>query len=147
MKVFVCRYQKFTLAIPSEYIQSIFIQSFKINNQVQYNSKNHITYISLPMLFKCPNVNIKHGIILKKDKFPSENKIILLSAKIENEKDIPEDFFYQLPKIMSITRFSHIFNGISFNASHIDRANDPAADIILQLDPEQLVQTIQKEIN
>jgi len=147
MRVFICHYNKFSLAIPSEYISSIFIQSFKISNQVQYNSKNHITYISLPLLFNCPNINIKHGIILKKEKCDIENKVILLSAKIENEKEIPDDFFYPLPKIMGLMKFSHVFNGIFFSSGGNNLIAESAKEIILLLNTERLIENIKKEIN
>jgi len=149
MKVFICHYNKFSLAIPADFISSIFIQSFKVSNQVQYNSKNRITYVSLPMLFNCPNVNIKHGIILKKNgDFAVENKIILLSAKIENEKDIPDEYFYPLPKIMNIMKISDVFNGIFFNAAHnASSIVESAKEVVLLLNTERLMQNIQKEIN
>jgi hypothetical protein len=148
MRVFICPYNGFSLAIPTEFIASIFIQPVNLSKSIHYN-KNHISYISLPILLNCKNLNIRHGIILKNiNKDITKDKIILLSAKIESEQDIPDKDFYPLPKIMDITKFSHIFNGIFFNARHTDTSiNESAAEIILLLNPEQLVKNILKEIN
>jgi hypothetical protein len=148
MKVFTCSYSCFSLAIPMDFVSSIFLHSDNSNNKIHYTAENGDMYISLPMLFDCPNINIKHGVILRNNNNDSqENKVILLSAEVERERDIPAENFYQVPKIMSLLRFSKIFNGIFFHIrSHDESNNKLIKELGLLLDPQQLVQNIQKEL-
>jgi hypothetical protein len=150
MRVFICSYSWFSLAIPMDFVSSIFLHSDNLNNKIQFDAENCNTYVSLPMLFDCPDVNVKHGIILKNGDNGNdsmENKVILLSTEVESEKDIPAENIYPLPRIIGVTRFSHIFNGIFFYTGHCDSLDKKITrDIVLLLNPRQLVQNIQKEL-
>jgi len=140
MRVFISSYSCFSLAIPISFVSSIFINPDSSNCKIFYNQENRNTYVSLPLLFNCPQ-NARHGIVLKNGDANDnaiENKTILLGAEVENEKDIPSDKFYPIPKIFGFLQFSFIFSGISFNES--------SGDPILLLSPELLVQNIQKEL-
>jgi len=143
MRVFMCSYSGFSLAIPMSAVSSIFIYNEKADFKYHYNSENRNTYISLPVLFNCPFSRAYHGIILKfgeTDNEVAEDKIILLSTEIEKEKEIPSNRLYSIPKVFCYMQFSSIFKGIFFNS------NSSADDLTLLLNPEQLVQNIQKEI-
>jgi hypothetical protein len=147
MKVFICSYSCFSLAIPMDFVSSIFLHSDNLNKKIHYTSENGDMYISLPLLLECPDVNIKHGIILRNDNDSQKNKVILLSAEVEREKEIPDENFFHLPKIMGLLRFSQIFNGIFFhNRRHDEGDNKSINELGLLLNPEHLVQTIQKEL-
>jgi hypothetical protein len=138
-----------------DFISSIFLHSGNLNNKIHFNAENRNTYVSLPLLFDCPDVNVRHGIILKdggNDNDIMENKVILLSAEVESEKDIPAENIYPLPKIMGVMRVSLIFNGIFFITRHCEGVDNTATgkrvlrELVLLLNPEQLVQNIQKEL-
>ncbi|MCL2210299.1 MAG: hypothetical protein FWB95_00060 [Treponema sp.] len=141
MRVFISSYNWFSLAIPIRFVSSIFINPDKSDYKIFYNHENRNTYISLPLLLNCPQENIRHGIILKNGEANDnqmENRVILLGAEIENESDIPSDSFYPVPKTFNVMQFSFVFSGISFNKL--------TGGIVLLLDPEHLVQNIQKEL-
>lgn len=117
---------------------------------VRYDEESRSTYISLPRLFNLPLEDIRHGIILKNDN-DTDNKIILLTTKVECETDIPAGEIYSVPKVFNCLRFSSLFSGIQF-ASRLrqrhtvsDSANsssDNSEDIpVLLLNPEYLIQT------
>jgi len=140
MRVFISSYKLFSLAIPIRFVSSIFINYDNSNYKIFHNHENHNTYISLPLLFNCPQ-DMRHGIVLKNgntEDSQMENKTILLGAQVENEINIPSDNIYPLPKILNVMQFSFIFSGISFNKS--------SAYPILLLNPEHLVQNIQKDL-
>jgi len=140
MRVFVSTYNCFSLAIPIKYVLSISINKQNSDYKIFYNHENRNTYISLPLLFNCP-LDIRHSIIIKNpdsDDNAMENKTVLLGTEIENESDIPSDSFFPVPKTLNVMRFSLVFSGISFNKS--------TGDPILLLNPEYLIQNIQKEL-
>ncbi|MCL2809643.1 MAG: hypothetical protein FWD24_06215 [Treponema sp.] len=149
MRVFLCSYgdSGFSLAIPMEHISSIFLLSKEeislcqrnfSENRFLYGSENN-TYISLPVLFNYPQPNIRHGIILKS---ADENNIILLTTEVDSELEIPNENFYSLPKAFNSLVFSSIFEGILFNFAYTDKSD---GDLILLLNPAQLLQYIKKE--
>jgi hypothetical protein len=144
MKVFICSYSSFSIAIPMEFVSSIYLYQDNQQEKIQYDAENRNTYISLPVLLGSPASKTHHGIILKgKDDadYSSncvENKTILLSTEIESENEFPDEIFYPIPKALAIFQFSMIFNGIYLKKD--------AGKLILLLNPEQLVQNIQKEL-
>jgi len=152
MRVFICSYSWFSLAIPMDHVSSIFLHSNNLNQKFDFITENCNTHISLPLLLNCPNENVKHGIILKdannnNDSNDSmENKVILFSTAVESEKDIPTDKIYPPPKIMDVMQFSLIFNGIFFYNRHSGAVDDKTNDIVLLLNPLQLVKNIHKEL-
>jgi len=152
MRVFICSYSGFSLAIPIENVASIFINSKNIYNKIQIDEENKSTYISLPVIFNSPDSRIHHGIILKNLSFCNsgdDEKIILLSSEIICEQDIKKERFYSVPKIFGILNFSLVFNGIFFNQRSLGKSavkNIPAGSLLLLLNPEQLVQNIKKEL-
>jgi len=148
MKVFICSYSWFSLAIPMDSVSSIYLHSNNLNQKISFNVENHNTHISLPLLLNCPDADVKHGIILKdgNNNDSMENKVILFSTAVESEKDISADNIYPLPKIMGVMQFSLIFNGIYFNNRHGGAVDDKTNDIVLLLNPLQLVKNIQEEL-
>jgi hypothetical protein len=134
------------VAIPMDFVSSIFIFSDNSKDKIHYTAENGDIYISLPLLLECPDVSIRHGIILRNDDDSQEKKVILLSAEVEREKEIPDENFFHVPKIMSLLRFSQIFNSMFFHTRRYDESNDKTTNELgLLLNPHQLVQTIQKE--
>jgi len=141
MRVFICSYRSFSLAIPMESVSSIFLYRDNTNEKFFYDQEKRNTYISLTGLFNCHDLILHHGIILKdnnQDADLMEDKMILLSTEIEREKEIPGDKFFPVPKCLGVFQFSSVFKGIFYSIS--------AGKIILLLNPEQLVQNIKKEI-
>ena len=140
MRVFISSYNRFSLAIPIKFVSSVFINSDNSNCKRFYNHENRNTYISLPLLFDCPH-DARHGIVLKNGGMEDslmENKTILLGAEVENEINIPSEDFYPVPKTFNYMQFSLIFSDISFNKT--------TGGIVLLLNPEHLIQNIQKEL-
>jgi len=129
------------LAIPMELVSSVFLYTGSEEKTVSYDSQKNNTHILLPVLFNCPSLKTHHGIVLK-DSYSgdnaAENKIILLSTEIESEKEIPSDIFYPVPKALGALRFSSIFKGIVFDKQ--------TGSLVLLLNPEQLIQSIKKEL-
>jgi len=149
MRVFICSYSWFSLAIPMDCVSSIFLHSENLNHKFDFNTENCNIHISLPLLLNCPDADVQHGIILKdgnNNNDSTENKVILFSTAVESEKDLSSEKIYPLPKIMNVMQFSLIFNGIFFN-NHIGQfADKTTKDIVLLLNPHQLVHNIHKEL-
>ncbi|GBU27274.1 hypothetical protein R84B8_00803 [Treponema sp. R8-4-B8] len=150
MRVFICSYSWFSLAIPMDCVSSIFLYQEKINHKIDFNAENCNIHISLPLLFNCPDANVQHGIILKdgnNNNDSMENRVILFSTAVESEKDLLTENIYPLPKIMSVMQFALIFNGIFFNNRHGGTVEDKTTkELVLLLDPRQLVHNIHKEL-
>jgi len=152
MRVFLCSYNGFLLAIPMDFVSSIFLINDNPDYRFHYDHEKRNTYISLPVLFDCPSVNIQHGIVLKNETGENdafEDKTILLSTEIVREREIPEDKFFSVPKALGFLRFASIFKGIFFHQHRIHgntSTNISSGDMVLLLNPRQLVQNIQKEM-
>ncbi|MCL2229525.1 MAG: hypothetical protein FWC01_00350 [Treponema sp.] len=141
MRVFICSYRSFSLAIPIDCVSSIFLHRDNSNEKIHYDHEKRNTYISLSNLFCCNDLSIHHGIILKgqnPDSDQIEDRMILLSTEIEREKDIPADKFFPVPKSLGVFQFSSVFSGMFYSIG--------AGKLILLLNPEQLVQNIKREI-
>ena len=139
MRVFLCSYNGFSLAVPARSVMSIFIfREITDEKKTAYQTKDSVTYISLPLLFNAPFLKTHHGIIIKNDDNLSQSDI-LLSTEIESEDDIPLDKFYPVPKTLGVFGFSLFFSGIHFNEKI---RNEP----VLLLDPQKLIIKIKKEL-
>ena len=134
MRVFLCAFGHFFLAIPMRSVSSFALHT----DGEQANTRNVV--VSLPLLLNLPLENIRYDIVLKNpgsecgEDDTAENNIVLLSTAVEREADIPDDTIYPIPKIFNNTRFSALFSGIQC-------ANSP----VLLLNTEQLVKYAQKE--
>jgi len=145
MRVFLSAYGNFYLAIPITYISSIMIYSGNNDKKIEHNNENHNTYISLPILFDCHSETPRHGIILRNSEHDEnngiiKNKTILLTTEIEHEINIPEERIYSMPKILDRIRISRVFSGILFEPEKQDK------NMLLFLNPELLIQNLQKEL-
>jgi len=145
MRVFLCAFRSFSLAIPITYISSVMLYYGSGDKKIEYDNENRNTYISLPVLFNLHDENSRHGIILKnggndEDNGIIENKTILLTTEIEREINIPEEQIFSMPKIFDNMKFSYIFSGIVFGFE----ANDK--NMLLLLDPDALTKNLQKEL-
>jgi chemotaxis signal transduction protein len=149
MRVFLCAFGSFSLAVPMKSVSSITLYEGGARKAVEHKKENGNTYVALPLLFNLPQATIKHGIILKnrenedtQDNSVIENKTILLATEIEREIEIPEKNIYPVPKTLKVMRFSNIFSGIAFY-SYTGRAEE---ELILMLKPEKLVKNIKRKL-
>ena len=134
MRVFLSAYPGFTLAIPMDAVASMILYNQKTEKTVQYDPKNRSTYISLPWMFNMPDQAVPHGVVLREWN-TKENKVVLLTAEVKRDIEIPDKEFHPLPKALSTMRFSEVFSGIKFS-------DNP----ILLLNVEQLLQVVQNEM-
>jgi hypothetical protein len=133
MRVFLSAYSGFTLAVPMNAVAAMMLYDKKTEKVIEYDQKNRNTYISLPRLFNLNEEEVHHGIILRAWN-STANKVVLLTAEIKRDIEIPDKEFHPLPKALGALRFSRVFNGIKFS-------DNP----ILLLDIEQMTQLIQEE--
>jgi len=149
MRVFLCSYSWFLLAIPTDFISSIFLYQENLNQKIEFNAENRNTSVCLPLLFDCPDSNVKHGIIIKNDtdNDSTENRFVLFGTAVESERDIPAESIFPVPKIMGVMQFSFIFDGICFFTDNSNEGeNKINNELVLLLNPQKLIQNIQKEL-
>ena len=146
MRVFLCAFGSFSLAIPMRSVSSLTLCASGQSQTVEYNHENHNTYVSLPRLFNLQSENIRHGIILKdgddenEDSQITENRTILLTTEVICETEIQGEEIYPVPKVFGSMYFSTLFSGILFDSRAL---TNMAGSPVLLLDIEQLVQRIQ----
>jgi hypothetical protein len=133
MRVFLSIYPGFTLAIPMDVVASMMLYNQKTEKTIQYDQKSRCTFISLPWLFNMREEPVPHGIILREWN-SKENKVVLLTAGIKRDIDIPVGEFSPIPKSLGALRFSEVFSGIKFSGNPI-----------LLMNVEKLLQVIQNE--
>jgi hypothetical protein len=149
MRVFLCPYDGFSLAIPMDTVLSVTLNRKKNEKPVEYDHENFNTYISLPLLFNCALSDVRHGMILKDGIDEQlENKIILLTYEIESETELSANKIYPVPKALTVMKFSRFFSGIVFSHRYQREekvCDNHAEDLILLLNHECIVQNIKKE--
>jgi hypothetical protein len=133
MRVFLSAFSGFTLAVPMSAVAAMMLYDKKTEKLIHYDQKERSTYISLPRLFNLNEEDVHHGIILREWN-STANKVVLLTAEIKRDIEIPDKEFHPIPKSLGALRFSKIFNGIKFS-------DNP----VLLLDIEQMTQLIQEE--
>ena len=142
MRVFLCVFEGFSIAIPMVSVASVALHA---SESTEYSEEGK-AIISLPRLFNLPEELIRHIIILKKPdsetNYTDEKNIKLLTTEIECEIDIPDEQIFPLPKALSATQFSILFSGIQFNSHQL---SDTAAGPVFLLNYEELSRHIQKE--
>jgi hypothetical protein len=114
MRVFISDFSGFTLAVPMDAAASMMLYDQKTEETIHYDQENSSTYISLPLLFNLPDINVCHGIILR-ERDSEAGKIVLLSAEIIRDIEIPDEQFYPMPEALSALRFYKMFSGIHFS--------------------------------
>ncbi|GHV68034.1 hypothetical protein AGMMS49928_06480 [Spirochaetia bacterium] len=138
MRVFLCAFTEFSLAIPIQSISSLLLYTKAALKAVTYNRANENTYYSLPHIFGFPKETIKHGIVLKNSEGDEDNLIenrnILLTTEVERETDIPEETIYPMPRVLKGMDFSQVFSGIQFASLSVNTFGP-----VLVLNPESLV--------
>jgi hypothetical protein len=132
MRVFLSAFSGFTLAVPMDAVAAMMLYDQETEKTIHYDQENRSTYVSLPRLFNLPNEAVCHGIILREWN-SKVNKVVLLTAEVKRDIEIPDDQFYPIPKALSALRFSEMFSGIQFSGNPV-----------LLLNIEQLAQSIQK---
>jgi hypothetical protein len=133
MRAFLSAFSGFTLAVPMNAVASIMLCKQGAEMAVQHDQENRNIYISLPHLFNLPGESVCHAINLRTEN-TTVQKIVLLTAEVKRDIEIPDEQFYPIPKALNALRFSKVFSGIQL-------AENP----VLLLNVEQLVQSIQKE--
>jgi hypothetical protein len=133
MRVFLSAYSTFTLAIPMDAVASMVLYKQKTEKLVQYDPGNRSTFISLPWLFNMPDEPVPHGVVLR-EMNSKVNKVVLLTAEVKRDIEIPDEEFKPIPKALDTLRFSEIFSGIKFSGNPI-----------LLLNVEKLLQVIQDD--
>jgi len=167
MKVFICGFNDFSLAIPINYISSLFLHSKEAeqvsanaaanaaDNAVEYNAENKNSYVSLPRLLKLSSDYIKHGLVLKQlnsetgepeennidEDVIIENKIILLTTAVKREAEIPGEEIFPMPKMLGGVSPLSLFSGIKFDSGETTEAEGHP---LLFLNVKNLVNDIQK---
>jgi hypothetical protein len=114
MRVFLSEFSGFTLAVPMDAVASMVFYNQEMEKIIQHDQENRNTYVSLPLLFNQPSTSICYGIVLRNWN-TIENKVVLITAEIKRDIEIPYDQFYPIPKSMSALRFSEMFSGIHFS--------------------------------
>ena len=112
MRVFICVFENFSVAIPMDCISSLSFLTKETDEDTAVKNESEYTYISLFCLFDLPPQQTGYKIILKDHM--SYKKIVLLSTPVEDEIEIPNDKIYPIPRTLKNTRFSHFFSGIRF---------------------------------
>jgi hypothetical protein len=133
MRVFLSTFSGFTLAVPMDAVASMILHNQETEKTIQYDHESQSTYVSLPRLFKLPDQAVHHGIVLREWN-SKENKVVLLTAEVKRDIEIPDEQFYPIPKVLGALSFSSIFSGIQFSGNPV-----------LLLNIEQLAQVIQKD--
>jgi len=133
MRVFLSAYPSFTLAIPMEAVGSMMLYNQETEKTIQHDQEKRNTYVSLPGLFNMKDKSVYHGVILRQWN-SNENKIVLLTAEVKRDTEIPDEEFYPIPKTLGAMTFASMFKGIQFSGSPV-----------LLLNIEHLVQIIQRE--
>jgi len=157
MRVFVCAFEGFNVAVPMPSVASLANISDLgrgIGTQrsaMAREKKSGNIYVSLPLLFGFTQENLRHGIILKNPESAddaaddtvastaantaasaAENKIILLSSEIVSSIEIQEEEIRPIPNALRATKFYKLFSGI------ICTGAAGGAGIILILNPQRL---------
>jgi len=148
MRVFLCPYGGFSLAIPMDAVLSVTLHQKKTEETVELNPENLNTYISLPLLLNCAGPEPRHGIFLKDGNDERlEKKTVLLTYEIECEIELAKNQIYPLPGSFSAMKFSRFFLGLVF--SNVEKKTDGinSQELILLLNPEYIAQNIKKEVN
>ena len=144
MRVFLCIFKDFSVAIPMSWVSSLFIYTEDAlnkaalneaahNEAVVYNSETQDFLVSLFCLFNIPPQTTKHGIVLKNETYPK--KITLLSTQVDSEIEIADSKIYPIPKTLNGMLFSSFFSGIQF-------PQDTESKPIIILNPEKLIHYI-----
>jgi len=150
MKVFVCAFGGFYVAIPMDSVASLTdLTDRQVAMQgtvVTRDTENAETYVSLPMLFNLPQEKLRHGIILKSlesgsNDLANGNKIVLLSTEVVNTSEIPNEKTHPIPRVLNGTQFSGLFGGMQC-ASEATRD----AGLVILLNPERLIQHVRQEV-
>ena len=111
MKYFICNIDSndncSCLGIPADYIERIIPSEH--NSSSVFETEANDTFISIPYLLMLKNNSAPHGLVLKAS---GNEKILLLTPKIVEELEIPEEDIKDLPNTFS--EFLTFIKGVSF---------------------------------
>jgi len=145
MKVFICAFEGFYVAIPMSSVASLTdLTERQMATQgaaITRDAESTGTCISLPLLFDLPREKLRHGIVLKNpDDYTGESKLTLLSTEVVNTCEIPEGQMHPIPRVLNGTRFATMFGGMQCAA---EATRD--AGLVILLDPDRLVRHARQE--
>ena len=109
MKYFICNIDNNSsgFAIPSEYIERIIPSERKSTSVFETEDKD--IFISIPRLLRLKENAAPHGLVLKTT---GSKKILLLTPKIYEELEIPEEEIKDLP--ITLKELLVFFKGVCF---------------------------------
>jgi hypothetical protein len=132
MRVFLIAFSGFTMAAPMDAVGAMMLYNQETKETIHYDQETRSTYVSLPRLFNLTNESVHHGIIVREWNSKA-NKVVLLTAEVKRDIEIPDEQFYPISEALSALRFCEMFSGIHFS-------DNP----VLLLNIKQLTQSIQK---
>lgn len=122
MRVFLCAFRGFLLAVPIDAVSSLMLCPGEAAEAVFEGERGNRCF-SLPRLLNLPGELVRHGIVLKNaggdgdgDGGEPENRNILLTTAVDREADIPGDTIYPLPGAAARMAGTALFSGIRFIA-------------------------------
>ncbi|MCL2193182.1 MAG: hypothetical protein FWB78_07290 [Treponema sp.] len=141
MKVFICAFSGFYVAIPMSSVASLTDLTTTVQGAV-ITRCDADTHVSLPLLFNLPQEKLRHGIVLKNpDDHVGESKLVLLSTEVVNTSEIPDEKMYPIPRVLNGTQFATMFSGMQCAA---EATRD--AGLVILLDPDRLIQYARQEV-
>jgi len=150
MRVFLCPYDGFSLAIPMDSVLSVILNFKEYEEAFELNPENQNIYISLPVLLNCAGKELRHGIILKDGNDEKlENKTVLLTYEIECEIELAQNKIYPLPGFLSAVKYSGVFLGFVFSNIHqMEKASGrfDSQELVLLLNTDFIIQNAKKEL-
>ena len=146
MKVFVCAFGGFYVAIPMGAVASLADLAdrrvMRPGGAVVRDEESADIHVSLPMLFELPLEKPRHGIVLKNpEEGEGGGRVVLLSTEVVNADEIPDEKIHPIPKSLNGTRFSWLFRGMRCATG---TARD--AGLVVLLDTERLIDHARREV-
>jgi len=123
MKYFVCVLDRIGVGFPTEPVERI-IPAERAQTSV-YERQGQEVFFSLPALFQLKDAVSVHGLVLKARALPGDDmaiadgtvRTVLLTPRIENELEIPEEDIHRLPQALA-GAYTY-FKGVYFTPGHL----------------------------
>jgi len=139
MRVFICSFGDFSVAIPMRSVASVSLYCLTSGNTAgKPQTGETVNYFSLPLLFSLPQEKISHCINLKKTGAAQKKNAVILTTEVEFETEIRETGIYPLPKTLGVMRLSAVFNGFLFYSGLREKraiSGDSDDGLVLLLNP------------
>ena len=140
MRFFLCPFDGFTTAIPTDSVSSLMHCSVFFSKNTEEDESAFI--VSLIQLLKLKAQDTRHAIILKNSRVEyggtTKSKTVLLTTEVECEVEIQGDEIYPLPHLFKGMLFSSFFSGILFSPRQQIKKKILGNPILI-LNPETLI--------